>query len=85
MQAAIQRGVYEVLARIAPGDLLCHIGNVNAPEDDLARVYALKIYDEEDWCEVWVVPREEILVARPDPHSPFSSERDSDPSRSDDR
>jgi len=56
--------VYEVFARIAPGDPLCHIGNVNAPADELARVYALKVYDEEDWSEVWVVPRRSIVTER---------------------
>lgn len=56
--------VYEVFARIAAGDPLCHIGNVNAPADDLARVYALKVYDEEDWTEMWVVPRRAIVTAR---------------------
>lgn len=56
--------VYEVFARIAPGEPLCHIGNVNAPGDELARVYALKVYDEEDWSEVWVVPRRAIVTTR---------------------
>lgn len=64
MTVAAESTVYEVFARIAPGDPLCHIGNVNAPADDLARVYALKVYDEEDWTEVWVVPRRAIVSAR---------------------
>ena len=64
MKISTETKVYEVFARIAPGDPLCHIGNVNAPVDELARVYALKVYDEEDWSEVWVVPRRAILTAR---------------------
>jgi 1,2-phenylacetyl-CoA epoxidase PaaB subunit len=65
MTVPVEPAVYEVFARIAPGDPLCHIGNVNAPADDLARIYALKLYDEEDWAEFWVVPRRAIAVSRP--------------------
>ena len=65
MTVDAETSVYEVFARISPGDPLCHIGNVNAPADELARVYALKLYDEEDWSEVWVVPRRAIATARP--------------------
>ena len=54
---------------------MCHVGTLNAPHADLARVYAWKIYDEEDWAEMWVVPREAIVRAHPDraPH-PIASE-----------
>ena len=69
MRAAIDATVYEVFARISPGDPLCHIGNVNAPADELARVYALKLYDEEEWSEVWIVPRRAIMAVHPT-HAP---------------
>ena len=58
--------VFEVFARIAPGDPMSHVGTLNAPHIDLARVYAWKIYDEEDWHEMWVVPRGAIAIASPD-------------------
>jgi 1,2-phenylacetyl-CoA epoxidase PaaB subunit len=57
--------VFEVFARIAPGDPMSHVGTLNAPHMDLARVYAWKIYDEEDWHEMWVVPRGAIAIADP--------------------
>jgi 1,2-phenylacetyl-CoA epoxidase PaaB subunit len=57
--------VFEVFARIAPGDPMSHVGTLNAPHLDLARVYAWKIYDEEDWHEMWVVPRGAIASADP--------------------
>ena len=58
--------VFEVFARISPGDPLCHIGTLNAPGIELARVYAWRIYDEEDWSEMWVAPRDAIVSAHPD-------------------
>jgi 1,2-phenylacetyl-CoA epoxidase PaaB subunit len=58
--------VFEVFCRIAPGDPMSHIGTLNAPDLELARVYAWKIYDEEDWAEMWVVPRSAIASAHPD-------------------
>ncbi|MFN2382645.1 MAG: hypothetical protein ABR559_00110 [Gemmatimonadota bacterium] len=57
--------VFEVFCRIAAGDAMCHIGTLNAPHIDLARVYAWKIYDEEDWADMWVVPRAAIVTAHP--------------------
>lgn len=58
--------VFEVFTRIAPGEPMSHIGTLNAPDIDLARVYAWRIYDEEDWADMWVVPRDEIVSAHPD-------------------
>jgi 1,2-phenylacetyl-CoA epoxidase PaaB subunit len=53
--------VYEVFARKKREDPLHHVGCVNAPDDDLARVYAWKTYDEQNWYEMCVVPRAAIL------------------------
>jgi 1,2-phenylacetyl-CoA epoxidase PaaB subunit len=53
--------VYEVFARKSRGEPLRHIGNVNAPDDELARVYAYATYDEERWFDMWVVPRERLI------------------------
>jgi hypothetical protein len=34
---------------------------VTAPDDELARVYARHIYDEERWFDMWVAPRDRFL------------------------
>jgi 1,2-phenylacetyl-CoA epoxidase PaaB subunit len=52
--------VYEVFARKSRGEPLRHIGNLNAPDDELARVYAFNTYDEERWFDMWVVGREHM-------------------------
>ena len=64
--------VFEVFARIAPGEPMSHIGTLNAPGIELARVYAWRIYDEEDWSEMWVAPRDAIVSAHPDHEGPLS-------------
>ena len=38
-----------------------HIGAVNAPDDELAKVYAYNTYDEEKWFDMWVVPRDRLV------------------------
>jgi 1,2-phenylacetyl-CoA epoxidase PaaB subunit len=53
--------IYEVFARKARGDALRHIGNLNAPDDALAGVYAFNTYDEEKWFDMWVVPRDRMI------------------------
>ncbi|MFM1654535.1 hypothetical protein ACI7RC_20915 [Brevibacillus sp. B_LB10_24] len=54
------RNEYDVFTRIKRGDNLVHIGTVEAQTDDLAKVYATYIYDEEDWVEMCVVRRDHI-------------------------
>ncbi len=64
--------VYEVFARKSRGKPLRHIGYLDAMDDELARVYAWKTYDEENWFEMCVVPRSAIIaVNRHD--GPFAS------------
>ncbi|HEX7117773.1 MAG TPA: hypothetical protein VF212_03250 [Longimicrobiales bacterium] len=53
--------VYEVFARKTRGEPLRHIGWLTAPDDDLARVYAYQMYDEERWFDMWVAPRDRLL------------------------
>ena len=53
--------IYEVFARKSRGEPLRYIGNLNAPADDLAKVYAYQTYDEEKWFDLWVVPRDRML------------------------
>jgi 1,2-phenylacetyl-CoA epoxidase PaaB subunit len=56
-----QTEVYEVFARKAHDEELKHVGSVNATDDDLAKVYAWTLYDEERWIEMCVVPRSAII------------------------
>ena len=53
--------LYEVLARKSRREPLGHIGTVNATSADFARVYARTIYDEENWVEMVVVPRDALI------------------------
>ncbi len=53
--------VFEVFARKTREEPLRHIGNVNAMDSELARVYAWHTYDEQNWFEMCVVPRAAIL------------------------
>lgn len=55
--------VFEVFARKERGEPLRHIGWVNAPNVDLACVFARTTYDEQNWLEMWVVPRSALRVA----------------------
>jgi len=52
---------YEVFARKDRGDSLRHVGYLDAMNDELARVYAWKTFDEERWFEMCVVPRSAII------------------------
>ena len=57
--------VYEVFARKMREEPLRHIGWINATDDDLARVYAWKTYDEQNWSEMCVIPRSAIIPVDP--------------------
>jgi 1,2-phenylacetyl-CoA epoxidase PaaB subunit len=52
--------IFEVFARKSRGEPLRHIGNLNAPDVELARVYAFNTYDEERWFDMHVVAREHM-------------------------
>ena len=58
----MKEAVYDVFARKARGDSLRHIGYIDALDDAMARVYAWKTYDEENWFEMCVVPRASIIA-----------------------
>ncbi|QLG63909.1 phenylacetic acid degradation PaaB family protein [Halorarum salinum] len=58
---------YEVLTRINPGDDLKHIGSVRAPSDKLAKNYADTTYDEEDWCYMVLVRRDDLVKVTGEP------------------
>ena len=53
--------VFEVFGRISSEQELMHIGYVNAPGVELAKVYAHTVYNEEKWIELCVVKREEMI------------------------
>ena len=55
--------VYEVFARKSRKDPLGHVGAVSAASETFARVYARNTYDEENWIEMVVVPRESMIAA----------------------
>jgi 1,2-phenylacetyl-CoA epoxidase PaaB subunit len=66
--------VYDVFARKERGDPLSHIGYVDAFDDETARVYAWKTYDEERWFEMCVVERSAIIPVNRD-DGPFAKAR----------
>lgn len=53
--------IYEIFARKTRGEPLRHIGNLNAPDDELAKVYAFNTYDEEKWFDMYIAPRERFM------------------------
>jgi 1,2-phenylacetyl-CoA epoxidase PaaB subunit len=66
--------IYDVFTRKDRGDPLVHIGYVDAFDDETARVYAWKTYDEEKWFEMCVVPRASIIPVNRD-DGPFAKAR----------
>ena len=66
--------IYDVFARKNRGGKLCHIGYVDALDDEMARVYAWKTYDEESWFEMCVVKRSAIIPVNRD-DGPFAKAR----------
>jgi 1,2-phenylacetyl-CoA epoxidase PaaB subunit len=63
--------VFDVFARKERGDALTHIGFVDALDAELAKVYAWRTYDEQNWFEMCIVPRSEILLVNRD-DGPFA-------------
>ena len=63
--------IYEVFARKDRGDTLAHIGYIDALDDETAKVYAWKTYDEQNWFEMCVVPRSAIVPVNRD-DGPFA-------------
>ncbi|MFD2924576.1 hypothetical protein [Halobacillus naozhouensis] len=55
---------YILLTRIKRGDDLMQIGSFRAASDELAKIYAAKIYDEEDWVEMHVVKASNLVPVR---------------------
>jgi 1,2-phenylacetyl-CoA epoxidase PaaB subunit len=55
--------VWEVFARTAYEEPLHHVGTVTEEDEDLARVAARSIYDEQPWIHMIIVPRDAIREA----------------------
>ncbi|MBD8005861.1 hypothetical protein H9631_12310 [Bacillus sp. Sa1BUA2] len=55
---------FDIFTRIKRGDDLVQIGTVEAESPKLAKVYAVFIYDEEDWTEMCVVERGQLHWAK---------------------
>jgi 1,2-phenylacetyl-CoA epoxidase PaaB subunit len=53
--------VYDVFARKDRGDVLSHIGYVDAFDEETAKVYAHTTYSEQTWFEMCVVERSNII------------------------
>lgn len=53
--------IYEVFAKFKKDEPLRNIGTVVAPERELAKMYAYKLYDEWTWSEMFLVEREKII------------------------
>ena len=63
--------LYEVFARQKREDRFEHIGTVQAPGAELARVYAWQTYDEAKWFEMIVAVRDSFHRVNRD-ESPFT-------------
>ena len=61
----MREAVYEVFARKSRGDRLCHVGYVDALDDETARVHAWTTYSEEKWFEMCVVRRNDVIAVKP--------------------
>ena len=60
----MSKRTYEVFARQKRVEPLVHIGTVRAVNEDFARVYARQTYDEENWIEMVLVPRDTMIAAQ---------------------
>jgi len=52
---------YAVFARKTRVEPLHQVGSVVAPDADLAMAYARATYDEERWCEMAIVRKEDVI------------------------
>lgn len=63
--------IFEVFARKEREDRFQHVGAVQAPSAQLARVYAWQTYDEQKWFEMAVAPRGAFVAVNLD-YRPFT-------------
>jgi 1,2-phenylacetyl-CoA epoxidase PaaB subunit len=55
--------VWEVFARTAYDEPLHHVGTISEADEELARVCARAVYDEQPWIHMIIVPRSAIREA----------------------
>ncbi|KAB2330492.1 hypothetical protein F7731_20175 [Cytobacillus depressus] len=55
---------YLLFTRIKRGDDLKQVGSFKATNNELAKLYAQYIYDEEDWVEMQIVPKSSVITVR---------------------
>jgi 1,2-phenylacetyl-CoA epoxidase PaaB subunit len=60
----LREPVYEVFARKNREEPLRHIGFINALDPELARVCAWTTYDEQNWLEMYVIPRAAMVAVK---------------------
>lgn len=53
--------IYEVFAKFKKNEPLRNIGSVIASDNELAKMYAHKLYDEWTWREMFIVERDKII------------------------
>ncbi|QGQ46345.1 hypothetical protein [Metabacillus sediminilitoris] len=59
---------YVLFTRIKRGDDLIQVGSFKAVSNELAEIYAQHIYDEEDWVEMQIVPKDAMIcIRKPEP------------------
>ena len=61
-EALNEHAVWQVYARRKYEEPLHEIGSVMADDVELAKVYALSIYDEFSWVEMVLIPRDTIVT-----------------------
>ncbi len=61
MSQSNQEKIYKVFARFRYDEPLHYVGDVSAPDDELAKVYAFNTFNEWAWIEMIVVPREAVV------------------------
>jgi 1,2-phenylacetyl-CoA epoxidase PaaB subunit len=64
MKKDLEKLEYLLFTRINRGDDLIHVGSFKAANDEMAKVYAKYIYDEEDWVEMHIVPKSALITVR---------------------
>lgn len=59
---------FVLFTRIKRGDDLIQVGSFKAVSTELAEVYAQHIYDEEDWVEMQIAPKDAMIcIRKPEP------------------
>lgn len=63
------RRTYDVFARATHDEKLTRLGRVDAPNETLARVRAVTVYNSKDWLEMLLYPADTALEVNTDGQS----------------